>query len=298
MGAEMINRDIKDFTTVSSVEPSDYVVLSLFKGTSGKVSVGLFRSAVAKGIMPSISSDGYWLIGDEDTRVQAKGMTPEFRKGAVAIEWKYTTEEDSAWRPLMGFSELKMKYEDLTEDEIAGLKLQYSDLTEEEIFELQKPAAEMITVLERTDSEVRAAESARVDAESVRVENENLRQSGEQGRRDAETVRQEAETFREQSESERVSAESDRASEFARLKTESETASQYATTQGDYAMEQGDYAKSQGDFAEKYVSEIGDYKSRIEVLEQKDVVLPEEEYSQLQDAGALDDTKFYFVYEE
>lgn len=35
MGAEMINRDIKDFTTVSSVDPSDYVVLSLFKGISG-----------------------------------------------------------------------------------------------------------------------------------------------------------------------------------------------------------------------------------------------------------------------
>ena len=287
----MINRDIKDFTTVSSVEPSDYVVLSLFKGTSGKVSLGLFRSVVAKGITPSISSDGYWLIGDEDTRVQAKGMTPEFRKGTVAIEWKYTTEEDSAWRPLMGLSELKMKYEDLTEDEIASLKLQYSDLTEEEILELQKPASDMIAKLEQTDLQVR-------DAEAVRVENENLRQSGEQGRRDAETVRQEAEIVREQSESERVSAESDRASEFARLKAESETASQYATAQGDYAREQGDYAKSQGDFAEKYVSEIGDYKSRIEVLEQKDVVLPEEEYSQLQDAGALDDTKFYFVYEE
>lgn len=294
----MINRDIKDFTTVSSVESSDYIVLSLFKGTSGKIAVSLFRSVVTRGITPSIGEDGCWLVGEENTGVQAKGMTPEFRKGAVAIEWKYTTEDESAWKPLLSISDLRMRYEDLTEEQFQSLKLQYSDLTEEDIAELQRPAAEMIAVLERTDSEVRAAESARVDAESVRVENENLRQSGEQGRRDAETVRQEAETVREQSESERVSAESDRTSEFGRLKAESETASQHATAQGDYAKEQGDYAKSQGDFAENYVSEIGDYKSRIEVLEQKDVVLPEEEYSQLQDAGALDDTKFYFVYEE
>ena len=292
MGAEMINRDIKDFTTVSSVDPSDYVVLSLFKGISGKVSVALFRSVVAKGITPSISGDGYWLIGDQDTQVPAKGMTPEFRKGAVAVEWRYTTEDDTAWRPLLGFSELRMRYEDLTEEQISSLKLKYEDLTEEDIAELQQPSYDMIAKLEQTDSLVQEAETLRVEAEAGRASAEEGRVLAETERAAAEDSRKASELGRAVQEEGRRNAELARKEEFSRMKAESESAAGYAVSQGDYAKLQGDYAKSQGDMVER------DFGPRIEALEQKDIVLSEDDYSRIQDSGKVDNTKFYFVFEE
>lgn len=206
MSTGMPNIDIRDFTTVSSVDGSDHVVLSLFGGAAGKMTVALFKTVVTKSIKPSIGGKGQWFIGEVDTGIMAEGKTPELRKGVTAIEYKYTTEEESAWRPLISISDLRLRYEDLTDEQKDSLRLDFDDLSEEDIAELQRPAAEMITVLERTDSEVRAAESARVDAEAGREE-------AERQRAEAELLRAESELWREASESQRVFSEQERVTE-------------------------------------------------------------------------------------
>lgn len=172
MAEEMQNIDIRDFTTVSSVEGYDHVVLSLYGGASAKMTVDLLRKVVSRGMTPSIAEDGTWHIGEEATGVTAEGKTPVFRKGVTAVEWKYTHEDDSAWRTLVEYSELRIKFDELTEEQRDMLRLKYSDLTEEEIAELQQPAVDMIAKLEETDAKVTAAEESRV-AEFSRIKEES-----------------------------------------------------------------------------------------------------------------------------
>lgn len=181
MAAEMQDIDIRDFTSVGSVEDYDHVVLSLFGGASAKMRISLLRDVLVRGITPSIGEDGTWYVGEEATGVTAGGKTPEFRKGAAGIEYKYTSEDGNAWRTLVGYSDIRMRYEDLTEEQILSLKLGYEDLTEEDIAELQKPAADMIAKLEATDTSITEAESARVTAEEERktAHYEAMKQSAE-----------------------------------------------------------------------------------------------------------------------
>lgn len=47
------------------------------------------------------------------------GETPDFRKGPTGLEWKYKSEDDGAWRTLISTDDLKLKFSDLTEEEIA-----------------------------------------------------------------------------------------------------------------------------------------------------------------------------------
>lgn len=155
----MTNIEIRDFATVSGVTDSDYVVLSLSGGTSAKIAVGIFSSNMKASSTPSIK-DGIWWIGTTNTEVQAEGKTPEFRKGNLGIEWKYTTE--SEWHLLVGLEEIRFRYDELTDEQRAELKLNFEDLSEEEIAELQQPANDMIAVLEKTNTDVQAAENARV----------------------------------------------------------------------------------------------------------------------------------------
>lgn len=279
----MPNIDIRDFTTVSSVDGSDHVVLSLFGGAAGKMTVALFKAAVTRGIEPSIGEKGQWLIGEVDTGIMAEGKTPELRKGVTAIEYKYTTEEDSAWRPLISISELRLRYEDLTEEQRAAFKLKYEDLSEEDIAELQRPATEMIDKLEKTDAAVTQAEDARKEAESARrlqetsrMEAESSRVSAEDARvlaeqeradmaegfKDSEAVRMSNEQRREASESERAEAELQRAEGFAAMKEDYE-----------------------------------EIKSGL-VTENRIVVLSESDYEDAVDAGTIDSTKLYFAFEE
>ena len=189
MGTEMQNIDIKDFTTVSSVEGYDHVVVSLFGGASAKMTVSLFRSVVSRGLAPSIDENGVWHVGDENTGVQAEAKTPEFRQGTLAVEWKYTYEDDGAWRTLIAYADTRPDYASLTEEQREAVRLKYSDLTPEEIAELQQPAADMIDVLQRTNDEV-------MDAEALRKVEEKDRTESEQSRKEAETAREEAEEQR------------------------------------------------------------------------------------------------------
>lgn len=85
------------------------------------------------------------------------GDTAEFRKGATGLEWKYKSEGDESWRTLVSIDDLKLKFSDLTEEDIAafwrgvpsdvlaqmkgdkGDPFTYSDFTEEQLAGLKGP---------------------------------------------------------------------------------------------------------------------------------------------------------------
>lgn len=156
----MTNIEIRDFATVQGVTDSDFVVISLSSGPSAKIAVGVLTANLQSQTKPSIK-DGLWWIGSVNTEVQAEGKSPVFRKGQLGIEWKYESEGDAAWKLLVGLEEIRFRYEDLTDEQRRMLKLNFSDLTEEDIAELQQPANDMIAVLEKTNTDVQAAEDAR-----------------------------------------------------------------------------------------------------------------------------------------
>lgn len=158
----MTNIEIRDFATVQGVSDTDFVVLSLYGGSSAKMAVGLFSSNMKADTKPAIK-DGIWWIGSTNTEVQAEGKSPEFRKSQLGIEWKYTVEDDAAWKLLVGIEEIRFRFDELTDEQRESIALKFSDLTEEEIAELQKPANDMIAKLEETDRKVGEAEEARVE---------------------------------------------------------------------------------------------------------------------------------------
>lgn len=83
------------------------------------------------------------------------GDTAEFRKGATGLEWKYQSEGDESWRTLVSIDDLKLKFSDLTEEDIEafwrgvpsdvlaqmkgdkGDPFTYSDFTEEQLAKLK-----------------------------------------------------------------------------------------------------------------------------------------------------------------
>lgn len=83
-------------------------------------------------------TDGNWqnLVALSDLKGTA-GDTPVFRTGSTGIEWKYTSEEDTAYRVLVPYDDLKLKFSDLTSEQKDELKLHFSDLTEEDKAELK-----------------------------------------------------------------------------------------------------------------------------------------------------------------
>lgn len=161
----MENKDIKDFQSVSTVSELDNILLVQSSGIGGKMTVALFKTAVRNDVTPSIKDDVWW-IGTVNTGVVAAGKTPEFRKGDLGIEWKYTTE--TAWKLLVNYESISLTFDDLTEAQKDSLKLHFSDLTEADIAELQQPAQDMIAELENTNTSITAAEALRVEAEKKR----------------------------------------------------------------------------------------------------------------------------------
>ena len=138
-----------ELPVVTGAMLSDYVVLSLFGGTSARLSVGLFKNVMTEGIRPSVGEDGCWLVGDVPTGILAEGKTPEFRKARTCIEYKYTTDDDSTWRPFIQYDNLRLRYDDLTPAEVDSLRLRYEDLTDWQIKELQKPAQDAMDKLNK-----------------------------------------------------------------------------------------------------------------------------------------------------
>lgn len=107
------------------------------------------------------------------------------------------------------------------------IKLKYEDLTEEEKAEFQRPVTEATESLQEFQTTAEAAEvkreaneKTRVSAEQTRVTKESERQTAETKRQSNEQERIKAESDREEAETERVSAEEKRAEEFASWETE------------------------------------------------------------------------------
>lgn len=161
----MENLDIKNFQSVSAVAEMDNILLVQSTGLAGKMTVSLFKAAVKNDVTPSIQ-EGVWWIGTVNTGVTAAGKTPEFRKGDLGIEWKYTT--DTSWKLLVNYESISLTFDDLTEAQKDSLKLHFSDLTPAEIAELQQPAQDMIATLQETNTSVANAEKLRVAAETKR----------------------------------------------------------------------------------------------------------------------------------
>lgn len=112
------------------------VALSVLKGVDGReVSLQVNQN---KTYIQWRYTDGNWqnLVALSDLKGTA-GDTPVFRTGSTGIEWKYTSEEDTAYRVLVPYDDLKLKFSDLTSEQKDELKLHFSDLTEEDKAELK-----------------------------------------------------------------------------------------------------------------------------------------------------------------
>lgn len=112
------------------------VALSVLKGVDGReVSLQVNQD---KTYIQWRYTDGNWqnLVALSDLKGTA-GDTPVFRTGSIGIEWKYTSEEDTAYRVLVPYDDLKLKFSDLTPEQKDELKLHFSDLTEEDKAELK-----------------------------------------------------------------------------------------------------------------------------------------------------------------
>ena len=86
----MENIDISQFQTVSTLDAGDALLLARTAASGGaghgKIKTPLFMSLVRRTLSPTISDDGRWLIGGEDTGVPATGAdgkTPVLETGTV-----------------------------------------------------------------------------------------------------------------------------------------------------------------------------------------------------------------------
>lgn len=164
----MENIDIKKFTTVSSVADGDNVLLVRSGGSHGKIRMSLFLNNVKGRITPEIGSDGIWYIGGTSTGVMAEGKTPQIALQSDGICYRFSDGED--WTLIVPLEELRMEYDSLTEEQRADLKMTFDDLRPEDIAELQKPANDMISVLQQTDNQIKANEEIRQQQEQQRQE--------------------------------------------------------------------------------------------------------------------------------
>lgn len=112
------------------------VALSVLKGVDGREV--FLQVNQDKTYIQWRYTDGNWqnLVALSDLKGTA-GDTPVFRTGSTGIEWKYTSEEDTAYRVLVSYDDLKLKFSDLTSEQKDELKLHFSDLTEEDKAELK-----------------------------------------------------------------------------------------------------------------------------------------------------------------
>lgn len=112
------------------------VALSVLKGVDGREV--FLQVNQDKTYIQWRYTDGNWqnLVALSDLKGTA-GDTPVFRTGSTGIEWKYTSEEDTVYRVLVSYDDLKLKFSDLTPEQKDELKLHFSDLTEEDKAELK-----------------------------------------------------------------------------------------------------------------------------------------------------------------
>jgi hypothetical protein len=136
------------------------VAMSLLKGTDGadgktsQFSVGSVDKTPAGG-NPTATLTPNGLDANDNPRFLLNitlptgdnGAKPIFLTGAAGIEYKYEGEPDSAYRQLVTYDTLKLKFADLTSSQVEGMKLHFADLTEGDIAILQQPATDAATAL-------------------------------------------------------------------------------------------------------------------------------------------------------
>ena len=191
---------------------------SAMKGKQGNPGLNAFLGVDDRYILWKQGANGAWQNLLEIEKIRgSKGEKPLFRKVGGTLQMKYEGEPDTAYVNIFDREELKMKFSDLTVEEVDILKLHFSDLSEADIKELQKPAQDAADELnkvkvafEEFSNTTILAESNRVKAEEQRVLIEELRVEAETARASAETLREDAEELRDQSETERNEAEQER----------------------------------------------------------------------------------------
>lgn len=137
--------EVSSLTGVSSL-PAFQVLGSTYKLV--RVALSVLKGVDGREVFLQVNQDktyiqwrytnGNWqnLVALSDLKGTA-GDTPVFRTGSTGIEWKYTSEEDTAYRVLVSYDDLKLKFSDLTPEQKDELKLHFSDLTEEDKAELK-----------------------------------------------------------------------------------------------------------------------------------------------------------------
>lgn len=153
---------VEDFIASTSKDPGQYEEVSSLTGVSSlpafqvlgstyklvRVALSVLKGVDGREVFLQVNqdktyiqwryTDGNWqnLVALSDLKGTA-GDTPVFRTGSTGIEWKYTSEEDTAYRVLVPYDDLKLKFSDLTSEQKDELKLHFSDLTEEDKAELK-----------------------------------------------------------------------------------------------------------------------------------------------------------------
>ena len=192
-------------------------------------------------ILWKIGMNGSWqnLIAIESLRGK-QGYKPVFRKVAGTLQEKYENEDDSAYVNIFEKEELKLRFSDLTAEEVEQLKLHFGDLTAEDIAVLQQPATEAAAEVREAAIEWENEENVRKSNEAERTADETARQTAEDNRATAEAeriesenLRAESEITRQQAEASRIANESNReASETERQTNELQRQSNTATAIG------------------------------------------------------------------
>lgn len=136
------------------------VAVSVLKGVDGR-EVSL---QVTKDYIQWRYTDGNWqnLIAIADLK-GAAGETPVFRTGSSGIEWKYVSEPDTAYRSLVSYDVLKLKFSDLTTEQIQEF---WEAIPADLITLFQKPATDAA-------AEVRNEMDQISEAASIAINNAN-----------------------------------------------------------------------------------------------------------------------------
>lgn len=145
------------------------VAVSVLKGVDGR-EVSL---QVTNDYIQWRYTDGNWqnLIAIADLK-GAAGETPVFRTGSSGIEWKYVSEPDTAYRSLVSYDVLKLKFSDLTTEQIQEF---WEAIPADLITLFQKPATdaaeevrnEMAQISEAASIAIKAANDAATNANNA-----------------------------------------------------------------------------------------------------------------------------------
>ena len=199
---EKITSEVVNNIQTTSKDPGQYEEVNSLQGitslpvfqTSGaayklvRVAISILRGVDGKEVHLQSTethlqwrwTDGMWqnLIAWADLKGDT-GDTPTFRTGAAGIEWKYAREPETEWKVLVTFEVLKLKFTDLTADQIV---LFWRGVPEDVVVLFQKPAtdaaAEVRDQMSQISQEVNqaitdtnaakdAANTAAVNAKSV-----------------------------------------------------------------------------------------------------------------------------------